>query len=94
MKFGTGAKRVRNAAAFAVRLSQAAVIVSLAAGILIRTISLDAAPPGLHHDEACNGYDAYSILHTGRDHHGNFMPIAIRPSAITGPPILTTHSFR
>ena len=43
------------------RLSQAVVIVALAAGILIRTVALDAAPPGLHHDEACNGYDAYSL---------------------------------
>ena len=87
MKFGTGAKRVRNAAAFAVRLSQAVVIVSLAAGILVRTIALDAAPPGLHHDEACNGYDAYSLMLTGRDHHGHFMPIAIEAFGDYRPPI-------
>ena len=43
------------------RLSQAVVIVALAAGILIRTVALDAAPPGLHHDEVCNGYGAYSL---------------------------------
>ena len=48
-----------------VRLSQAVVIVALAAGILIRTVALDAAPPGLHHDEACNGYDAYSLCGMG-----------------------------
>lgn len=88
MKFGSGAKRPRMfAAAFAVRISQAIVIVSFAAGILIRTIALDAAPPGLHHDEACNGYDAYSLMLTGRDHHGNLMPIAIEGFGDYRPPI-------
>lgn len=48
---------------------------SLIAGIALRTIRLDQVPPGLHHDEACDGYDAYSIFLTGRDHHGNFLPI-------------------
>ena len=60
---------------------------ALVAGIVLRTIALDAAPAGLHHDEACNGYDAYSILHTGRDHHGNFMPIAIEAFGDYRPPI-------
>jgi hypothetical protein len=87
MKFGSGAKRPRDAAAFAVRLSQAVVIVALAAGILVRTIALDGAPPGLHHDEACNGYDAYSIMLTGRDHHGHFMQIAIEAFGDYRPPI-------
>ena len=88
MKFGPGAKRPRMfTAAFAVRLCQAVVIVSLAAGILIRTIALDAVPPGLHHDEACNGYDAYSLMLTGRDHHGNFMPIAIEAFGDYRPPL-------
>jgi 4-amino-4-deoxy-L-arabinose transferase-like glycosyltransferase len=75
------------AAAFVVRLSKAIVIVSLVIGILVRTIALDAAPPGLHHDEACNGYDAYSIMLTGRDHHGHFMPIAIEAFGDYRPPI-------
>src|ERR1700730_18390555 len=48
MKFGTGARRPRNAAAFVVRLSQPIVIVSIGAGVLIRTIALDTAPAGLH----------------------------------------------
>ena len=41
----------------------------------------------MHHDEAVNGYDAYSILKTGRDHHGNFMPIAIEAFGDYRPPI-------
>ncbi len=73
--------------AFAVRLSQLVVVLSLTAGIILRTVALDAVPPGLHHDEACNGYDAYSILLTGRDHHGNFLPIAIEAFGDYRPPI-------
>ena len=63
------------------------MVAALVTGIVLRTIALDAAPAGLHHDEACNGYDAYSILHTGRDHHGNFMPIAIEAFGDYRPPI-------
>ena len=63
------------------------MVAALVAGIVLRTIALDAAPAGLHHDEACNGYDAYSILHTGRDHHGNFMPIAVEAFGDYRPPI-------
>ena len=88
MKIGSGAKLPGSPpTAFAVRLCQAVVVASLIAGIALRTIALDAAPPGLHHDEACNGYDAYSILLTGRDHHGNFLPIAIEAFGDYRPPL-------
>lgn len=88
MKSEAGAKPPESLlSAFAVRLSQLVVVLSLTAGIILRTIALDAVPPGLHHDEACNGYDAYSILLTGRDHHGNFLPIAIEAFGDYRPPI-------
>src|SRR5271165_3924710 len=88
MNIGSGAKLPGSPpTAFAVRLCQAVVVLSLVAGIVLRTIALDAAPPGLDHDEACNGYDAYSILLTGRDHHGNFLPIAIEAFGDYRPPI-------
>jgi hypothetical protein len=45
------------------------------AGMGLRVVGLNRVPPGLYADEACNGYDAYSILLTGRDHHGNFLPL-------------------
>lgn len=32
-------------------------------------------PPGFYTDEASIGYNAYTILNTGRDEHGNFMPL-------------------
>ena len=51
------------------------VAVSLVVGIGLRTVRLGSVPPGLNADEACNGYDAYSILTTGRDQHGNLLPL-------------------
>ena len=36
---------------------------------------LSALPPSPYWEEAALGYDAYSILKTGKDHHGNTLPI-------------------
>jgi len=41
----------------------------------LRFYKLDSNPPGLYWDEAVLGYDAYSILKTGRDHHGTILPL-------------------
>src|SRR6266851_9079460 len=54
------------------------LLVALAVGISVRTIGLDSVPPVLNQDEACNGYDAYSLLHTGKDHRGNPFPIVMQ----------------
>jgi len=62
----------------ATRLSVALLLASLITGVALRTVWLDKVPPGFHHDEACNGYDAYSILQTGRDQHGNLFPILVQ----------------
>ena len=69
---------LRSRSSFSTHLSIALLALSLIAGVALRTVRLDQVPPGLHHDEACNGYDAYSILLTGRDHHGNFLPIVVQ----------------
>ncbi|HKD67136.1 MAG TPA: glycosyltransferase family 39 protein [Candidatus Binataceae bacterium] len=52
--------------------------VALVVGIGLRTVALDRVPAGFNQDEACNGYDAYSLLRTGRDQHGNLLPVAIQ----------------
>ncbi len=57
------------------RLSILVVVLALCLGVGVRTFRLDGVPPGFHWDEACVGYDAYSILKTGRDHHGHFLPL-------------------
>jgi 4-amino-4-deoxy-L-arabinose transferase-like glycosyltransferase len=41
---------------------------------ILRIYKLDKIPNGLSVDEALIGYDAYSILKTGRDHHGKLFP--------------------
>lgn len=42
----------------------------------MRFYQLDTVPSGLTNDEADKGYDAYSILKTGKDQWGEFLPIA------------------
>ena len=52
------------------------VLVSIIAiAIVLRFYKLGTNPPGLYWDEAVFGYDAYSILKTGHDHHGRFLPL-------------------
>src|SRR3990167_9544121 len=46
--------------------------------LALRTVNLGDHPPGLTWDEAGLGYNAYSILKTGRDEHGVFMPLIFK----------------
>lgn len=46
--------------------------------IFLRFYLLDQIPPGLNADEASLGYDAYSILLTGKDQYGKLFPIFLR----------------
>lgn len=43
--------------------------------ILTRFIGLASLPPALNRDEAAIGYNAYSILKTGKDEHGQSFPL-------------------
>ncbi len=42
---------------------------------IIRLVALDKVPVSLFGDELDVGYQAYSILKTGKDYYGNFMPL-------------------
>lgn len=44
----------------------------------LRVILLKEAPNGFYADEASIGYNAYSILQTGKDEHGELMPLYFR----------------
>lgn len=46
--------------------------------IFLRVYKIDSIPPGLTWDEASLGYNAYSILKTGRDEYGNFLPMTLK----------------
>jgi 4-amino-4-deoxy-L-arabinose transferase-like glycosyltransferase len=42
---------------------------------LLRIYRIDSIPPSLSWDEVSIGYNAYSILKTGKDEHGRFLPL-------------------
>ena len=53
-------------------------LLALAAGAAaIRVVGLRDLPPGLFCDEAGLGYNAYSLLHTGRDETGAVLPLYV-----------------
>lgn len=47
-------------------------------GLILRVIFLDVAPPGFNADEAALGYNAYSLLKTGKDEWGERWPIVFK----------------
>jgi len=47
-------------------------------GLFLRLWHLGSIPPSLHWDEAALGYNAYSILKTGRDEYGQFFPLIFK----------------
>ena len=54
---------------------QLTLILIILFAIFIRCYQLGTVPAGLINDEADIGYDAYSILHTGRDQWNTFLPL-------------------
>ncbi len=50
---------------------------------------LTSSPPALNADEAANAYDAYSILKTGKDQYGNFLPLRFKSFGDYKLPLLT-----
>jgi len=50
-------------------------IAILAMAFFLRVYKLSTLPPSLYWEEVALGYDAYSILKTGKDHHGQRFPL-------------------
>lgn len=50
----------------------------LAVAIILRFWQLGNVPISLDWDEAALGYNAYSILETGKDEYGNFLPVMLK----------------
>lgn len=64
------------------KLSPAALlIVIIFFAAVLRLYNLGVNPPSLFGDELDVGYQAYSILKTGKDYQGNFMPLNFRSIA-------------
>ncbi len=56
---------------------------------LLRIIALQTYPTGFTADEAAQGYTAYSILQTGHDEWGKFLPLNLRSFGDFKPPLYT-----
>src|SRR5512146_3517555 len=54
------------------------LFVIIIAAALLRFINLNAMPPALNWDEVSHGYNAYSILTTGKDEWGVSFPTIFR----------------
>lgn len=63
----------------------ALVIISL----FLRLYQIDKVPPSLNIDEASEGYNAYSLLHTGKDRYGEKLPILFRSFGSFQAPLYT-----
>ncbi len=53
----------------------------------LRFFKLPSFPPALYSDEVALGYNAYSLLKTGRDEFGNFFPLTLRSFGDYKPPL-------
>lgn len=65
------------------------LIILFATGAFLRFYKIAEVPPPLLQDEAITGYDAYAIGQTGRDHHGDYLPIAFKSFNAAASPFIT-----
>ena len=63
------------------------LVAILGVAAFLRVWQLGSVPNSLDWDETALGYNAYSILKTGRDEYGNFLPLSIRSFDDYKPPL-------
>jgi 4-amino-4-deoxy-L-arabinose transferase-like glycosyltransferase len=63
-----------------IRFSTICLIFIIIGAAFLRLYHLGSNPPSLYWEENALGYDAYSILKTGKDFHGNLYPLLAFPS--------------
>ena len=68
-------------------LGKAALFLILLAALFLRVWRLDVVPVSLFSDELDVGYQAYSIIKTGRDYSGNLFPIHFQSYADSRAPL-------
>lgn len=64
-----------------------ALLVIIIVAVLLRFWQLGTVPPSPDWDEAALGYNAYSVLKTGRDEYGTFLPLSLRSFDDYKPPL-------
>lgn len=69
------------------------VFIVISFAISLRFYQLDKIPPGLLLDEASEGYNAFSLLHTGKDRYGESFPILFRSFGSYQAPLYTYFSI-
>jgi len=65
------------------------MVVVTAVAAVLRLYQLGNVPVSLDWDETALGYNAYSILKTGKDEYGTFLPLSIRSFDDYKPPLYT-----
>lgn len=60
-----------------IKLSVILLSLIILLGLCLRTFQLDQNPVGITWDEAALGYNAYSILKTGKDEYGQILPVVL-----------------
>ena len=65
------------------------LMVVVAVAFILRFYELNQVPSGLHADEASQGFNAFSLIKTGKDMYGKSFPILFRASGSYQPPIYT-----
>ncbi len=63
------------------------IILILILASILRLVALDRFPAGLNSDEAAIGYNAYSLLQTGKDEHSVSWPLVFRSFDDYKPPV-------
>ena len=63
------------------------ILIIVIIATLIRVVALDKFPAGLNADEAAIGYNAWSLLETGKDEHSTSWPLVFRSFDDYKPPM-------
>lgn len=71
------------------KLTSFLLVVILAISIIFRFYKLSEVPLGMLPDAFSQAYNAYSILHTGKDIYGQYFPIIFRANGSYQPPLYT-----
>ena len=71
------------------KFQKIALIIIISVAFVLRFYQLNQVPPGLHADEASQGFNASSLIKTGKDMYGKSFPILFRASGSYQPPIYT-----
>src|SRR3990167_6856775 len=59
-------------------LKTATLLLIVLLAVFLRFWQLGSVPPSPDWDEAALGYNAYSIMQTGKDEYGKFLPVILR----------------